>query len=427
VDRRLTQYRDALDALFARTGGTSKFGLERTRDFLALLGNPHEKLKCFHVAGTNGKGSVVITIYALLRAKGMSVGRYMSPHLIDFRERIVVDDIPVSEEYVFQFLHRWGPSAERMGATFFEITTAMAFHYFASRGVDVAVIETGLGGRLDSTNVITPLVSGITSIGMDHQEYLGNTEVEIAREKAGILKAGVPAVIGPLSTDARVAIYEAAQKASAAAIVEASRLYRTANVQIGTNGTSFAMTSDSEHIDMTTGLTGSAQADNAAVAMAMLRSAGSPWITSLEDASQVLPQVRLPGRFQRLGNCIFDVAHNADGMRSLLATLGEIAPPRPIVAVLGVLKDKDWQEMMRALSQAVDRIILVSAPTAPPDRVWNPEAAEMFATAAGIEARFDQDFNSVVRASRDRPGTTLITGSFHTVGDALHAMGEKTV
>jgi dihydrofolate synthase/folylpolyglutamate synthase len=314
-----------------------------------------------------------------------------------------------------------------MGATFFEITTAMALHYFASRGVDVAVIETGLGGRLDSTNVITPLVSGITTIGMDHQEYLGNTEVEIAREKAGILKAGVPAVIGPLSTDARVAIYAAAQKASAAAVIEASRLYRTENVQMGTDGTSFTMTSDSEQMSITTGLVGSAQADNAAVAIAMLRSAGSPWITSLEDASQVLPQVRLPGRFQRLGNCIFDVAHNADGMRSLLATLGEIAPPRPIVAVLGVLKDKDWQEMMRALSHAVDRIILVSAPTAPPGRVWNPEEAEMFARSAGIEARFDPDFDSVVKASRDRPGTTLITGSFHTVGDALHAMGEKTV
>ena len=182
MDSGLTTYRAALDALFARTGSTSKFGLERTVAFLEAIGNPHERFPSFHVAGTNGKGSVVATLSALLESKKLRVGRYMSPHLVDFRERIVVDREPVSEEYVVQFLDRWEPIAQHIGATFFEITTAMAFHYFAIREVDVAVIETGLGGRLDSTNVILPLVSGITSIGLDHQEYLGTTEAAIARE-----------------------------------------------------------------------------------------------------------------------------------------------------------------------------------------------------------------------------------------------------
>ena len=223
MDRGLTEYRAALDALFARTGSTAKFGLERTLGFLEAIGNPHQRFPSFHVAGTNGKGSVVATLSTLLGAKGLRVGRYMSPHLIDFRERIVVDNEPISEEYVTEFLARWTPYAESLGATFFEITTAMAFHYFAIREVNIAVIETGLGGRLDSTNVIVPLVSGITSIGLDHQEYLGNTQEAIAREKAGILKRGRPAVIGPLSTSARVAVYQVAETAGVARVLKRRR------------------------------------------------------------------------------------------------------------------------------------------------------------------------------------------------------------
>ena len=239
MDRGLTPYRDALDALFARTGATSKFGLQRTLDFLEILGNPHDKLKTFHVAGTNGKGSVVATLYALLRSKGFKTGRYTSPHLIDFRERIVVDDQMVDEQYVVDFLAKWSPQAESMGATFFEITTAMAFDYFARQNVDVAVIETGLGGRLDSTNVIVPVASGITSIAIDHTEYLGDTEGQIAREKAGIFKRGVPSVIGQMSNDARVAIYEAAADAGVGAVIDATRLYRTHDVVPRRTGTWF--------------------------------------------------------------------------------------------------------------------------------------------------------------------------------------------
>jgi len=186
VDSGLTSYKSALDRLFARTGSTSKFGLDRTRALLALLGNPEKKFKSFHVAGTNGKGSVVATAETLLRAKGLRVGRYTSPHLVDFRERFVVDGVEISDREVEEFLIRWERDSERLDATFFEITTALAFAHFASREVDIAVIETGLGGRLDSTNVITPLVAAVTSIGIDHTEYLGNTIGEIAREKGGI-------------------------------------------------------------------------------------------------------------------------------------------------------------------------------------------------------------------------------------------------
>ena len=426
MDSGLTEYRAALDALFARTGSTAKFGLERTLALLAAIGNPQDRFPAFHVAGTNGKGSVVATLYALLESKGRKVGRYTSPHLVDFRERIVVDGTPASDEYVLQFLDRWGPHAEQLGATFFEITTAMAFHYFAIHEVDVAVIETGLGGRLDSTNVIKPLVAGITSIGMDHQEYLGNTEAAIAREKAGIMKAGTPAVIGLLSTEARVAVYEAAKKIGVTQLIEAQRHYSISDVRPTFEGTRFVVAHEGERCAMMTGLIGEAQAYNASVALSMLRAAGSEWTVSLADAAQVLPSIRVPGRFQRLGNCILDVAHNIDGAKSVVATLRTIAPPQPVRCVLGVLADKDWRGMIEVLGDFVSELVLVSPPSAPPARMWSPANAMAFATARGLVAAVEPDFETAVRNAAAHEGTTLITGSFHTVGDALIILGEKT-
>jgi dihydrofolate synthase/folylpolyglutamate synthase len=163
-------YRDALDYLFARTGGGSTYGLGRTRALLAELGDPHRAVPLFHVAGTNGKGSTVAALAALLAAGGRRVASYTSPHLVDFRERIVVAGAPIPSADVAAFVGRWTPAVERIGATFFEATTAMAFDHFARAGADVAVIETGLGGRLDSTNVVLPLAAGVTSIGLDHTE-----------------------------------------------------------------------------------------------------------------------------------------------------------------------------------------------------------------------------------------------------------------
>jgi dihydrofolate synthase/folylpolyglutamate synthase len=427
VDSGLTTYREAIDALFARTGATSKFGLDRTLAFLELLGNPHQRLKMFHVAGTNGKGSVVATLYAALRAKGFRTGRYTSPHLIDFRERIVVDDVMIDEKYVVDFLAKWAGDVERLGATFFEITTAMAFEYFAQADVDVAVIETGLGGRLDSTNVIIPLASGVTSISIDHTEFLGNTEEEIAREKAGIFKPGVPSVIGSMSTNARVEIYKTAAEAGVGAVIDASRLYRTSDVMVRATGTWFHINHGAESVQMRTGLIGAAQAENASVALAMLRAAQAPWSVTLEEASHFLPLVKLPGRFQRVGSYILDVAHNPDGMSLLASSLAAINPPGPRVAVLGVLSDKDWRSMMTILSDAVDELILVSPPTAPANRAWNPGEALEFARDHSIKASLETDFGKAIISSPKSAGTVVVTGSFHTVGDALSVLGENVV
>jgi dihydrofolate synthase/folylpolyglutamate synthase len=423
VDSGLTIYRSALDKLFARTGSTAKFGLERTQAFLALLGNPHESFRSFHVAGTNGKGSVVATLDTLLRAKGLSVGRYTSPHLVDFRERIVVDEERIGEQEVLDFIQRWEADFEKLGATFFEITTALAFEHFASRNVDVALIETGLGGRLDSTNVITPIVAGVTSIGVDHVEYLGDSLAGIAAEKAGIFKRGVPAVFGPAPDEAREALLAVARRAGAAPVIESTELYGLKNIRVGWNGTTFDIVHADESATIVTGLVGERQAINACTALAMLHAGGDPYATSLAEAKRSLPGVSLPGRFQRVGKFVLDVAHNPDGIRVLVSTLDSVEPVRPIVAVLGVLRDKDWREMMRSLCPTVDSTILTTPASAPAERVWDATEALRFGNDNGWSVELVPDVAQAVEHAANEAATVVVTGSFHTVGDASLFVG----
>jgi dihydrofolate synthase/folylpolyglutamate synthase len=422
VDSGLTVYQSALDRLFARTGSTAKFGLERTRELLAQLGNPHERFESFHVAGTNGKGSVVATLDALLRAKGLTVGRYTSPHLVDFRERIVVNGTPIPEADVNDFLSRWETTADTLGATFFEITSALAFHHFAESDVDVGVIETGLGGRLDSTNVITPLVAGVTSISLDHTEYLGDTLAAIAREKGGIFKEGVPAVYGPLPAEAEAALKETAVARGAAPVVAANDVYGVSDVRVSMDGTSFDIHYGGDKYSLRTGLVGLPQATNTAVALTMLDCAGDPFRISLEDAALILPEILVPGRFDRRGKFILDVAHNPEGIAALVETLEAVEPTRPIVAVLGVLRDKDWREMMRRLCPFVDRTIITSPFSAPMNRAWNPDEATAFANTNGWPSEKITNLGAALQTAANGASTVVVTGSFHTVGDALTAL-----
>jgi dihydrofolate synthase/folylpolyglutamate synthase len=424
VDRGLTDYKSALERLFARTGSTAKFGLDRTRALLALLGNPHERFRSFHVAGTNGKGSVVATIDALLRGKNLRVGRYTSPHLIDFRERIAVNGEVISEAKVEKFLARWETDCQRLGATFFEITTALAFHHFATCEVDVAVIETGLGGRLDSTNVITPLAAAITAIGIDHTEYLGNTIADIAREKAGIFKRGIPAVYGRMSDEASRVVIATAQSIGAHPIIAAQALFTPTDIHITRDGTAFDVVFDGTSAKIMTGLIGLPQAWNTCVALAMLEVAGDVFRVNLEDAHEILPGLTVPGRFQRIGNFILDVAHNPDSMIAFCETLDAVRPARPMVAVLGVLRDKNWRAMMQTLCPRMEVTILTAPASAPTARVWNPAEAEEFGKQNGWDVRRVDDLAQALDLASREAASVVVTGSFHTVGDALALMGK---
>ncbi len=409
-------YGDALDFLYARTTGIWRLGLERVEAFLHSLGDPHRKLRTLHVAGTNGKGSVCATLDAVLRAKGLRTAVYTSPHLVDFRERFLIDGAAVAPEQIVEFVDRWTPEVERLGATFFEATTAMAFDFFANANVDIAIIETGLGGRLDATNVITPLVAGVATIGIDHVEYLGATLEEIAFEKAGIFKPGVPAVVGDPNPVIRELLASHARTHGATPIrVIYDEPGAPSNVRVSAEGTSFSLGKRA----FTTPLLGAHQAANSAVAIAMLESLPADLAPSEAELHAGMPQVRLPGRFQRVGKYLFDVAHNPAGAAVLAKTLTAIAPTQPIVAVLSVLSDKDWRGIMDALAPVVDRFILTNAPTAPPSRAWNIPDPLHYALERGWKAEVLRDFDRALVRGAAEGGTVLITGSFHTVGDAM--------
>lgn len=415
----LDAYQSALQALFARTTGKSKFGLERTEALLGALGNPQHKFDVFHVAGTNGKGSVCATLETVLRARGLSVGKYTSPHLVDFRERFLVDGTAVDPGYVVDFIARWTPAVERLGATFFEATTAMAFALFAERAIDVAVVEAGLGGRLDSTNVVRPIVAGVTSIGIDHTEYLGESREEIAREKAGIFKEGVAAVVGEQDPYIAERLVRSAQQAGATPVVPVRERYEPRAISLAVHGTRFELPTISAHDSWHTPLVGQHQAWNAATAIAMLDAAGTRYATDRATLREALARVRLPGRFHRVGPFIFDVAHNPDGAHVVAETLRAVQPARPIVAVLCVLTDKDWRGVMRELSQVVDYFVLTMAPTAPASREWNLSEVSAFVQSQGWEAEAEADFDRALQRARALGETVLVTGSFHTVGDAM--------
>lgn len=419
MDDLLKSYGAAIDALFARTTGGIKPGLERTEALLAKLGSPHRGLSAIHVAGTNGKGSVVATAEALLRSKGMKVGRFTSPHLIDFRERITIDGIPITEESVLEFLERWISPAEEMGATFFELTTALAFDWFARQSVDMAVIEAGLGGRLDSTNVLTPRVATVTSIGLDHTDLLGDTLEAIAREKAGIFKSGIPAVIGEQSAPIRSVLEACARNVGAKPIVMMDEKYGIEDVEISSRGTKFTLRHGTRRQSLTTPLIGAYQARNTTIAIATVASLGDKYLPALDEISSALSKIFLPGRFQRHGKIIFDVAHNPAGARTIAETIRALNLPEPRTALVAVLRDKDWRGIIRELAPVVDRFLFTNAPSAPADRRWDAAEAHAFARSQGIEADFEPDLDVALERGEKRCGTLIVTGSFHTVGDAM--------
>ena len=419
MDDLLTSYGAAIEALFARTTSGTKFGLERTEEILRRLGSPHRSLTAVHIAGTNGKGSVVATTEALLRARHLKVGRYTSPHLIDFRERITVNGSPIPEAAVLEFLERWIPAAEEMGATFFELTTGMAFDWFVRQSVDIAVIETGLGGRLDSTNVLTPRVAAVTSIGLDHTDVLGDTLEAIAREKAGIFKPNVPAVIGEEDPAIRALLVTCAKEAGSAPIISVDDEYRVSDIEISAAGTSFTLEHGSNRESIVTPMIGVYQPRNTVISLAIIQALGERYVTPPREVSRALAKVFLPGRFQRSGKFIFDVAHNPSAAQALAETVRAVDPPRPRTALVAVLADKDWRGVIRALAPVVDQFVLTSAPSAPPERTWKPDEARDFALKAGLDASLEPDFDKALRRAENGSRTVLVTGSFHTVGDAM--------
>ena len=313
---------------------------------------------------------------------------------------MTVNDVPISEDAFAEWTTLLKPHIERTGASFFEGTTAIAFADFAARGVDVAVVEVGLGGRLDATNVLTPVVSVVTKIALEHTDYLGTDLKGIAREKAGIAKRGVPFVTGEQDPELRAELVREAERRGAAPVI----LVDTAR----------PLTPDTR-----LGLRGSHQIGNAWVACAALKhlpaAAGLPEGPPIaEEVPDSFADAYIPARFDVRGKWIFDVAHNPDGMRVLVDALLSQNPPRPLHALVGIRNDKDWRPMLALLAPVVDRLVLTAPPSIPVMQRWSVSDL-----AAAPTAQIEPDFDAALREVQDGAATVLVTGSFHTVGDAL--------
>jgi len=338
--------------MFQRIGGPAfKKDLTNIRKLCSGLGHPHEQFPSIHIAGTNGKGSVAHLISAVLQAHGYKTGLYTSPHYRDFRERIKVDGQYVSEEFVVQFVEQHKTSWEAIQPSFFEITVAMAFAYFAEQKVDFAVIETGLGGRLDSTNIVHPVLSIITNISYDHQEFLGDTLPEIAGEKAGIIKPEVPVVIGERQPETEsVFLAKAEVERAPISFAEdffvlheksASWTHTTYDVwhnnHLSYENLSVNLTGTYQHKNVQTALHALHQLDNFEIREAQLRYG----LDHLRELTNFI------GRWEVIGNqptILCDSAHNEAGMRLAMAQLQRL-PFDQLHIVLGVVKDKDRSKL----------------------------------------------------------------------------------
>ncbi len=411
-------YQQLIGELFPRLTGGIRWGLDRTRELLASVGNPQDNFRTVHIAGTNGKGSVAATLASILRQTGGQVGMYTSPHLCTFRERFLVGEQAISEDAVVAAAERLWPAIERLEPSFFEATTAIAFLAFAEAAIDLAVVEVGLGGRLDATNVIEPELTVITNISYDHREYLGETLEAIAIEKAGILKKGVPLLTAEQGSVALPVFRARAAQLYCPLHVLSAQQVRDVNVSM--QGTSLTVDWRGRPQTLRTPLIGRHQAMNTAMAVRAAE------LLSVDlDAAHVqhgLASVQWPGRLQMEevdGQLwVFDVAHNVAGVHALAAAIKALPLPRPVVLVVGILGDKDWRAMLPPLFALADEIILTAPPTAPPQRAWDPQLGLPY---AGDHVRVIRDFVAALEAAHvgASTGTVLVTGSFHTVGDAL--------
>ena len=329
-----------LNSLFSLQRRGIKLGLEHTKNLLKFFDNPHEKFLTIHVAGTNGKGSTCAYIERILRYSGYKVGIYTSPHLFNFNERIRVDGLPISDQEIVSFLDNSFKEINKIGSTFFEVTTVMAFDYFNKNKVDIAVIETGLGGRLDATNVISPVISVITSISMDHTEILGDSIEQIAKEKSGIIKEKTPLFVYQQDTD----ILDIFKKKAISHNAEIKISKAPKNISVTSKGTQFNFNNQ----DYTIPLFGSHQARNAALAIDVV----SHFDPKIKDdiIYNSLKTVFWPGRMQKIRQKIFyDVSHNKEGMEKTLQALKELYPDEDIHGLLCLKKDKDLTSLKNVI------------------------------------------------------------------------------
>ncbi len=413
------------------------FHLDRMRALLEAVGNPQDQVKCVHVAGTNGKGSTVAMVSAMLQACGYTVGQYTSPHLVDVRERACVNGSMPSKDAFLDLTRRVAKAGAKLAfePTFFELMTAMAFMHFAEQAVDIAVIEVGLGGRLDATNVITPLVSIITSIDLDHTRVLGKDLKSIAREKAGIFKAGVPALSFESAPEVEAVLREVAAKVGAPlAIVNrdiefSSRFCTTPELGAHTRVCFYTRTTRLEHLPVP--LPGDHQAANCGLALAAidaLKAAG--FACPDEKVSVGLMNARIRGRMEVIAErprVLVDGAHNPASVGALMRCVGAHVPYDSMVCIFGCCRDKDVTGLLDKVNLGADKVIFTRAASTP--RATDPtELQRMFAEQSGKMSQVARSLSEAIEVATravGREDLICITGSFYLAGEAMQLIGGR--
>ncbi len=357
-------YRETLEYLYSRLPMYQRIGKAAYKSDLGTtialdeyFKSPHRSFKSIHIAGTNGKGSVSHMLAAVLQQAGYNTGLYTSPHLRDFRERVRINGKPVTREYVVKFANKNRPVLEKLSPSFFEMTVALAFEYFATEKVDIAVVETGMGGRLDSTNIITPLVSVITNISMDHNEFLGNSLPQIAREKAGIIKPGIPVVIGELQEEIKEVFMEKTRLEKAGGISFASDIYKCDFAMQTPEG--FQSLRISRHgkvvyDKLETDLMGFYQQKNVITVLQTIDILNQSGLhISKKNIYEGLRgagiNTGLLGRWQIIGSnpkIVCDTAHNSEGLRWVLNQV-KATPHDKLHIVIGFVNDKNTRELLK--------------------------------------------------------------------------------
>jgi len=410
---------DHLAALYRLRRFGIKFGLSTITRLLRGLGNPHQRFSSIHIAGTNGKGSIAAFLSSILARAGYKVGLYTSPHLVRFNERIQVNGQAISDEDVarvleaVQLVYTQGDPP-----TFFECATAMALHHFAVAGVDWAVLETGMGGRYDATNIVQPEACVISNIGLEHQEYLGNTLAAIAREKAGIIKQGVGVVTGIRQKNALTVIEDVAKGKGA----PLHRLGKEIRTRRNKDDTFTYLSGHRRWPRMKIGMIGEHQMANAALALGAVDLLMEKGLLISDQAIYTgLTASRWPGRLEVVSKkpfVLLDGAHNPSAARTLRKFLEEAVNVERLIMVVGILADKTWKPMLRELASVADTMILTRPQY---ERAADPDELAAFVRTLSQDMVVVPHLPDAVSLALEKAGEgdgVCITGSLYTVGDA---------
>lgn len=438
-------YEDSIAYLYGLQKYGIKLGLENTIRLLSLLDNPQNSFRSIHIAGTNGKGSTAAMIASILRAAGFRVGLFTSPHLVSFTERVRIDNVEIREAEVVELtreireiIESNQPSAmnhEPFLPTFFEFVTALGFLYFKRKGVEWAVVETGMGGRLDATNVLTPAVSVITNISFDHREFLGQTLREISGEKAGIIKEGVPVVSSAQEAEGiEVIARKATEMGSSLHVYGKDFLSRPRTIDM--HGITFSYEGEERMHDLHISLTGLHQVENASLAIRAMEVGMKKGTLPSSAIKEGLAHAQWSGRLELVKNegrtydYLIDGAHNPSASRVLADSLERYFIPSydNVVLIMGIMADKDMEGMMKPLLPLASEVIF----TAPEyERAASPVRLAEYANAHGFPSIVKDSVKSSLELARElaergsQKTLIVITGSFYTIGEAMNALGHE--